>query len=136
MKALIFTAGILILIGCALYSISSDPKHGVVMPINLGYFIVISSAFISVSLFKTQPRKYSQIRFHIYQNLAKSDMGIDDLLEAVLAAPVGDTNGRANIKVTICSLLEEGSIIISDQKIKLAQQDGPHRQLAAPQSDF
>ena len=120
MRTLIIASGFIVLVGCIAYSlVSNENQNGsLFIPINLGYFIVIAGAFISVALFRDVKEDDSRTRYEIYRILATESKSIDEVTE-LATRELKFHGGSFTIKSNIASMLDEGLLIIEDGKIKL-----------------
>ena len=127
MRIIIFLSGIMVLVGCIVYSLApSGPNNSVPsLPINTGYFLVIAASFISVALFKDRRKEHTRVRFEVYRQLSDGGMPIDELMEGlaeVILPPNSIDEEWGDLRETVTSMLDEGKLICHSGRINVAEQ--------------
>ena len=126
MRIIIFISTIAVLLGCVIFSTTTasyaySEKYG---SINIGYFIVIASGFISTALFKDEKTKNISVRYEIYRQLSSGGMKIDEFLEAGTKELFNSAASEKEVNklhITVTTMLDQGVLVIADGVITVAK---------------
>ena len=116
-RIVLVIAGFVLLVGC-LIAENSEMHYS---PVNVGWFLVCSSCFLAAALWRDGSKGAAAAkRYDIYQRLSQGPLSFDEFNKGLIEDSTY-ADELAQYHAEIASMLDEGSLVISDGNLSIAK---------------